>query len=405
MILADNTNKEDSLSVAILPDIATIISTPDTSLPLVKLSTLDAIKETRAVHSKKAWMTFFEDRVPPLLYYGDANKVPIMSAEIYGAAEEWFILGDIHGDYYALRNTVDYIKSICPGFRLIFLGDLIDRGPHPMECLWYLLNLAKDYPQRILWLAGNHDIGVTYSEQSDQFHSTVYPSEFINHLNHVDSWAPFRKMFGLEYVELVANLPRAVLLPDGTLITHGGFPLVDLQDQLSETNDYVAWLNSENALKDFTWTRITRYKMKLPNRASTGCSYGFDDFAKFCEATKSFFPAKRLVTGHNHPEGGYDKHSNWLTNAALTLTGYGFDDAYENPEAFNALYRHVLIIGRCCQDAIPEVIEVLVDKADLVSFFEQEISQYFPDVVNVDTKKMVKFDAKLQVFMDKFRKK
>ena len=293
MSSSDNSCEKVGSSITISPPISPSETTSDNeleplpTLPLLKVSTLQAIKETRAFHSKKAWMTFFENRIPPLLYYGEANKVPIMSSEIYSTAEDWFILGDIHGDYYALRNTVEHIKSICPEFRLIFLGDLIDRGPHPMECLWYLLNLANDYPQRILWIAGNHDVGITYTEQSDQFHSTVYPSEFINHLNHIDSWAPFRRMFGLEYIELVANLPRAVLLPDGTLITHGGFPLIDLQDQLSDTNNNVAWLNSANALQDFTWTRISRYKMKLPNRASTGCSYGFDDFAKFCEATKT----------------------------------------------------------------------------------------------------------------------
>lgn len=392
MSSSDNSCEKVGSSITISPPISPSETTSDNeleplpTLPLLKVSTLQAIKETRAFHSKKAWMTFFENRIPPLLYYGEANKVPIMSSEIYSTAEDWFILGDIHGDYYALRNTVEHIKSICPEFRLIFLGDLIDRGPHPMECLWYLLNLANDYPQRILWIAGNHDVGITYTEQSDQFHSTVYPSEFINHLNHIDSWAPFRRMFGLEYIELVANLPRAVLLPDGTLITHGGFPLIDLQDQLSDTNNNVAWLNSANALQDFTWTRISRYKMKLPNRASTGCSYGFDDFAKFCEVTKPFFPTKQLVTGHNHPEGGYDKHPNWLVNPALTLTGYGFDDGYEKPEAFNSLYRQSLIIGRCCQDTLPEVIQVLVDRSDLNDFFTNEIIQLFAKTLPIDQK-------------------
>jgi hypothetical protein len=392
MISSDNQIKDNGSPLTTSSVIPPLIPNNDRefetsiSSSLVKLSTLEAIKETRAAHSYKAWMSIYENRTPPLLNYGDSNKVPMMSVDVYGDADKWFILGDIHGDYYALRNAVEHIKSVCPEFRLIFLGDLIDRGPHPMECLWYILNLANDYPQRILWIAGNHDEGVTYNEESNQFYSTVYPSEFINHLNSIDPWVPFRKMFGLEYIELVANLPRAVLLPDGTLITHGGFPLVDLQNQLPETNNNVEWLNSPNALQDFTWTRITRYKMKLPNRASIGCSYGFDDFAKFCEVTNSFFPTKRLVTGHNHPEGGYDRHANWLTNPALTLTGYGFHDNYDNPEAFNSLYRQVLILGRCCPDAIPDVIEIQVDKTDLADFYHNELHQYFSARVDVEMK-------------------
>ena len=141
--------------------------------------------------------------------------------------------------------------------------------------------------------------------------------------------------------------------------------------------------------------------MKLPNRASTGCSYGFDDFAKFCEVTKAFFPTKQLVTGHNHPEGGYDKHPNWLVNPALTLTGYGFDDSYQKPEAFNSLYRQSLIIGRCCQDILPDVIEVLVDRSDLNDFFSNEIIQLFSRTLPIAQKAIIESPNKKPRLFDK----
>ena len=386
MVLVTSSNIEEVSPISVSTSINNIEDKQEvtSSLPVKKLSTSEAIKETRFYHSVQVWKSFFEEEITPLLYYGKQNKVPMMRPEIFGAANEWFIIGDIHGDYFALRNAVEHIKTLCPNFGLIFLGDLVDRGPHPMECLWYLLNLSLEHPNRILWIAGNHDIGVYYDEQSNQFKSTVYPSEFLNHLNHIDCWTPFHKNFGLAFIKLVSNLPRAVLLPDGTLITHGGFPLVDLQNQLPLEEDKKAWINTPNALQDFTWTRISRYKMKLPNRSSTGCSYGFDDFAKFCETTKSFFPTSRLVTGHNHPEDGYDKHVNWINHPALTLTGYGFSDAYQNPEAYNSLYRNNLIIGNCRENAIPEVIDLQVNKLDLEEYYHNEIIPYFSN--NTDFK-------------------
>jgi hypothetical protein len=356
-------------------------SEPAVDEPQAPFNTCAAIVETRLKHAYTAWTTFAGTREPPLLFYGGMDKVAQMSPEVFGEASNWFILGDIHGDYYALRNAVEHIKRLCPDFRLVFLGDLVDRGPHPMECLWYLLALAHEYPQRVLWIAGNHDVGVSFDMARDRFHSTVSPSEFLDHLNQLDSWSPFRRKFGHEFIELVAGLPRAVLCPDGLLITHGGIPHTDLHTAVQEcenVDDKRAWLNSPQALQDFTWTRISRYRRKIPNRNSTGCSYGFEDFDAFCEAVQDFFPAARLVTGHDHPEGGVDTHEEWQSRPALTLTGFGFADDYEHPAAFNERYREHLLVGRCRKDEIPEVIRIPVMREDLQAYFKAEVGPLFP---------------------------
>ena len=337
------------------------------------------LSSTRTDWSVLAWKTFVGQNRPPLLHYGSVEKVVRISVDEWGTPENWFILGDIHGDFYALRNAIKSIVETYPGFRLIFLGDLVDRGPHPMECLWLLLATAKAFPDRILWLAGNHDVGI--QERADKsFSASVLPSEFVDHLNEIDCWTPFRREFGREYIELVKDLPRAVLFPDGLLVTHGGFPLVDRQGDLAKlttSQEKQAWLNSPEVLQDFTWTRITRYPKRIPNRESTGCSYGFKDFEAFCDATKDFFPVSRLVTGHDHPVGGADLHPEWKAHPALTLKGYGFADDYEHPEAFNSRYQDHLVVGRCRRDDLPEVIRVPVDREDLSSFFQQEIAPSF----------------------------
>ena len=343
------------------------------------MDTLAVLNATRTDSSVKAWNSFVDQNKPPLLHYRSAEKVITISEQEWGTPENWFILGDIHGDFFALRNIIKSIIEMCPAFRLVFLGDLVDRGKHPMECLWYILALAKQFPDRILWLAGNHDVGI--KEQPDKsFSASVVPSEFVDDLNKIDSWTPFRREFGREYIELVKDLPRAVLFPDGLLMTHGGFPLVDRQNELSALttqDEKRVWINSPMALQDFTWTRITRYPKRIPNRESTGCSYGFKDFEAFCAATKDFFPTSSLVTGHDHPAGGADVHPEWKNHPALTLKGYGFADDYEHPEAFSSRYQEHLVVGRCRQGDIPEVIRIPVDREDLSRFFQQEIAPLF----------------------------
>ena len=41
--------------------------------------------------------------------------------------------------------------------RLVFVGDLIDRGPHSAGVLRRLLNLCQAEPDRITCLMGNHE--------------------------------------------------------------------------------------------------------------------------------------------------------------------------------------------------------------------------------------------------------
>lgn len=40
---------------------------------------------------------------------------------------------------------------------LVFLGDYIDRGPQSLECLDYVMNLYKQYPEQVIPLLGNHE--------------------------------------------------------------------------------------------------------------------------------------------------------------------------------------------------------------------------------------------------------
>jgi hypothetical protein len=345
------------------------------------IPTLEVLSDARTKFSIKAWDSFVKDNRPQLIHYGDQYKVAPISPEIWGKAEDWYVIGDIHGDFFAFFNALKYILRANDYFKIVLLGDLVDRGPHPLECLWLILNLVAEYDKRILWLAGNHDVGIVPGKDGS-FASLVSDANFVVELNKIDSWTPFRREFGREYIELVQDLPRAALSPDGTLFTHGGFPLVDLHKELSEkttVEEKMTWLNSDKALQDFTWTRITNEPKKRPNRHSKGASYGYTDFEKFCDATKDFFPVKRLVTGHEHPAGGVDELTEWKTQRALTLKGFGFDgNHYEHPDAFNAGYQDHLVIGRCRTNDIPEIIRIPVDRDDLTQFFDMELARYFP---------------------------
>jgi hypothetical protein len=188
-------------------------------------------------------------------------------------------------------------------------------------------------------------------------------------VNDPNAKAAWRKTFGSLLTLLPGRLPRAVLLPGGLLLSHGGFPLAD---RLGEAKEIVEetkrdWLELPQNLQDFTWTRITRYPKKIPNRAHKGCQYGYLDFQNFCTVMGDSFPVKRLVVGHEHPESGWELHDHY---PALVLSGFGFHYLYDAPEKF-AHYKKQLIAARCRRDALPQRIFISYMPAQLAPIYPQ----------------------------------
>lgn len=68
-----------------------------------------------------------------------------------------FVVGDIHGRCAQLLNVLDMLPRDESTDTLIFLGDLIDRGPDVPGCVDHVLNLCKREPDKVICLRGNHE--------------------------------------------------------------------------------------------------------------------------------------------------------------------------------------------------------------------------------------------------------
>ena len=67
------------------------------------------------------------------------------------------VVGDVHGNTSALKDLIDFYLDTCPQERLIFLGDIIDRGPDPFGCVHLLKNLNALNTEVPIILRGNHE--------------------------------------------------------------------------------------------------------------------------------------------------------------------------------------------------------------------------------------------------------
>ncbi|MDO5654511.1 MAG: metallophosphoesterase family protein [Flavobacteriaceae bacterium] len=68
----------------------------------------------------------------------------------------YFIVGDIHGCYYTMRQLIDNHWDMSKE-KLVILGDMVNKGKHTFAVLEYLLNLQEKFAEKVLILKGNNE--------------------------------------------------------------------------------------------------------------------------------------------------------------------------------------------------------------------------------------------------------
>jgi len=145
-----------------------------------------------------------------------------------------YAIGDIHGCHAQLRNLIGHCMDHCGQneFRLVFLGDYIDRGRRSREVVDLLIKTQSSHPERIVCLRGNHDdMAVTAARGGD---SGLWLD---------NGGAATLRSYGVEraedilprHLDWMASLPLAVT-DERRLFVHAGIdPDVPLDEQDRET--------------------------------------------------------------------------------------------------------------------------------------------------------------------------
>jgi predicted phosphodiesterase len=134
-------------------------------------------------------------------------------------------VGDTHGDLDASQQVIQrYLKK---PYRIVFLGDYVDRGSYSEENIQYLLGLKLEHPEEIFLLTGNHE-GFMVKE--------FYPANFWSSISVKE-----RKKFGI----LFSRFPFAATAQNGILALHGALPDLKSLEEMDQIE-----------LGDENWDRI-----------------------------------------------------------------------------------------------------------------------------------------------------
>lgn len=191
------------------------------------------------------------------------------------------VVGDTHGDVLSSMRAFSIEAE-----RYVFLGDYVDRGPHQLENMVFLLARKLEQPDRVYLLRGNHESPIT--------------NMYYGFLDEV-TWRYGPQTYRL-FVEVFSRLPYAALINSTILAVHGGIAttlksLGDLQslprpDEIPEnwTAFEVLWNDPSEHVQGFA-----------PSPRGYGIFlFGRDAFEAFAEATG----VRRMLRAHEYfPEG------------------------------------------------------------------------------------------------------
>lgn len=220
-------------------------------------------------------------------------------------------LGDYHSSVHSLMVVINYLQEkgilnndykLIDNYYIIFLGDIVDRGPYGIECLYiiYLLfyiNNQEDY--RVIILNGNHEEEDTYSRYG-----------FSTEMNHQISTS--RE----DFEELIEYLPLCLFIKNNDdsnskwyQFCHGGIDMHHCNGIIKnflDNNDKIISLNyGVNDIIGFLWSDF----------ADVNSSY-FDDIVKTTIDSNG-----RLLQYDNNSfiidDGGRTTYSSTLVNQIL----------------------------------------------------------------------------------------
>ena len=357
------------------PAISPVVDVMDLDWEEIRRSVERALdlRDMPAVIERMEKLLALDDGAPMLFdadRAGQDDKV-IRVAELPAGSPLWFI-GDLHGDLLALEAALALIDRESIGGavpRVVFLGDFFDDAGYGLELLIRVFRLIGAAPDTVCTVIGNHDEALQHTGTG--FSATVSPSDFAEFLNDniADEWIV---RSGKLAVRLAARGPRALILPDGLLVTHGGFPLVDLHEHLRSSGDW----NDPRCLSDFTWTRAhPRARRKMPNRTTRGSQFGYEDFAAFCALSAELgSPVTHMVRGHDHVDERFEIYPAYAENPVLTTVAL----SRQLPRELLGSYERVPTIARHVPGALPEVYRLHVPAGLVRELYPEPVGDEMP---------------------------
>lgn len=268
----------------------------------------------------------------------DARGMPFIAKINVPVGSQIAVIGDIHGAIHSLLrnllrlvalgylnndfsiNTIDH-----PNFYMVFLGDLIDRGPYSVDVLYTAFRLKMANPSRVFILGGNHE----RQEPFDSLKKELYERFNVDIDIYGDFW-------------LRKHLPIGLIIESGdskVLLCHGGIgtwlnPPVYLRDFINRAvlPGEVSFLSLRNDRDIFTPSEDVEMGQKVVGRFARGLIFADFDNDEARGVALAYTPIPRLP----------DVFASDPSHPAVTAASRGFDTRIGGFSANNSVTQEFL---------------------------------------------------------------
>lgn len=166
-----------------------------------------------------------------------------------------FIIGDIHGEYKFLKEM---LKNVPKNTKIIFLGDLIDRGEDSLKTVQIVKELVNK--GEAIAIKGNHEEMFLNVPEGGMFKEIYYENggketinnflknkvDKINLINVKETYDNIKKIRTEEY-EFIKNMPYYVIMDDYLFIHAGVSPSYNSEEDFDV--DDILWIREKFYLK------------------------------------------------------------------------------------------------------------------------------------------------------------
>lgn len=239
--------------------------------------------------------------------------------DMYFIKEEttYYFIGDLHSDTKSLLRILElteFFESVNnQQVKLIFLGDYVDRGENHLKIIEMLFTLKKLYPDKIILLMGNHDIGHIEDGQVTLYLKKTEEEKdyFYHHLNTLyEKHESFSDQLLSKFLEVLNTLNVAAFIKTHSKIiqaVHGGivrpldsFDYIEsIEDFTNESLDPHGHRNRDCLL----WSDPSiQHKQPLITKKR------FKFYAEDYRLYQATFGIDLLIRGHQAMEDGFMSH-------------------------------------------------------------------------------------------------
>jgi hypothetical protein len=180
--------------------------------------------------------------------------------------EKIIIFGDLHGSFHTFWRHIKRLKrmgildneyKLKENYKIIFLGDILDRGQHAYEIFSYILRLMMQnntaQKLNVIYNRGNHEENGTFDSKVSP-NCPCFDQEITSKGMNYDQMKSYLDKF-------FSILPSAIVIEDSNnnrvWLSHGGFPI-----EIKETNNVKrpSITTFSDVIKNLNGNKILHYK-------------------------------------------------------------------------------------------------------------------------------------------------